>query len=212
MAWRRRRTIRRRPKRRLRRRFRRRVPRPIKGNLSCKLTSITTVDVIVSDNHSYWLHFNPADFPEYTALAPNFEYVKFYKVVATVSPMQNIASANDQLPAYVMIPWKDESNITTKGFNAICSYDRAKFRRGWQTGRMSFVPAVHVDVYDQATKGALPMKVEYKPVIRYSPTNETKVYVGLVMFQGFADVNKKTHYNVKLDVYCKFYHQNTINI
>ncbi len=212
MAWRRRRTIRRRPKRRLRRRFRRRIHRPIKGNLVCKLTSVTTLDVIVSDNHSYWLHFAPADFPEYTALAPNFEYVKFFKVVATVCPQQNVAASDNQLPMYCMLPWKDESNITTKGFQAISAHDKSRTYRGWQTGRMSFVPAVHLDVYDQAAKGALPMKIEYRPVIRYSPTNETKIYVGLVMFQGFADINKKTHYSIKLDVYCKFYHQSYINV
>ncbi|WBG01483.1 coat protein [Army ant associated cyclovirus 9] len=211
MAWRRRRTIRRRPKRRLRRRFRRRYRKSRSANLSCKLTSITTLDVVVSDNHSYWLHFEPASFPEYTALAPSFEYCKFYKTVVTVMPMQNIADETHQMPAYAMLPWKDETNITSKGFNSICSYDKAKIYKGWQTGRMSFVPAVHADVFQQGSE-PLPMKIEYKPVVRYSPTNETKIFNGLVMFQGFADITKTTHYNIRMDVYCKFYHQNTINI
>lgn len=201
-----------------RRRFRRR-----RGTLACKLTRMDTVDVVTTDNHSYWLHFNPNIFPEYQALAPNFEYCKFTKVVVRVMPLQNVTllKTNDtaavtvnQCPAYVMVPWKDQPTLTAKGFNAICSVDKAKVYKGTQNGRQTYVPAVSATTRGSNITADVHEKIEYRPIIRHlSPSqNSPMIFVGLIMFQGFADLNTTTHYNVKMDVYCKFYNQSTINV
>lgn len=211
--------------RRLRRRapkFRRRFRRR-RAALACKLTRVDTVDVLTTDNHSYWLHFTPKLFPEYQSLAPNFEYCKFTKVVVRVMPLQNVsllktneaaAVTVNQVPAYVMVPWKDQPTLTAKGFNAICSVDKAKMYKGTQNGRQTYVPAVSVPTHGDGASGSPIQKLEYRPTIRTLTPSQVQptIYVGLIMFQGFADLNTTTHYNVKMDVYCKFYNQSVINV
>lgn len=213
------RRYRRKPVRRVRRKlFRRRVRRIRSSNLSCKLTRVDSVDVDTSGNHTYYLHFTPGLFPEYTSLSPNFEFCKFNKVVVTVLPMQNVSNnSTSQAPAYVMIPWKEQTVLDAKGFNSLCSIDKAKLYRGTQVGRQSYVPACHVGVSTSSAAAPLQSdKIEYRPKIKFlgaaGPNENINIYVGIIMFQGFADLSTKMHFNVKMDVYCTFYNQNTINI
>lgn len=138
-------------------------------------------------------------------------------------PLQNVsllktneaaAVTVNQVPAYVMVPWKDQPTLTAKGFNAICSVDKAKIFKGTQNGRQTYVPAVAVPTHGDAASGSPIQKLEYRPTIRtLTPAQvHPTIYVGLIMFQGFADLNTTTHYNVKMDVYCKFYNQSVINV
>ena len=138
-------------------------------------------------------------------------------------PLQNVtllktneaaAVTVNQCPAYVMVPWKDQPTLTAKGFNSICSIDKAKIYKGTQNGRQSYVPAVSVTTRGSNITADVHEKIEYRPIVRrLSPSqNSPMIFVGLIMFQGFADLNTTTHYNVKMDVYCKFYNQSTINV
>lgn len=209
-------------RRRFRRRGRifkrkRRVLRRNRGTLFCKFTKVATLPVPLNAASDWSLSFVPSDFSEYTALAPNFEYIQFLKVRVRVVPEQNVSNnSTSRLPTYAMLPWHRPpppgSAIT---YTQFISSDRAKIFRGSQVGHQSYVP--NTLVYSEPTAGGPSGEAHqmiWKPKIARASDNTKlpRIFSGIMAFQGDATISdgNNAYFNIFTDVWVKCVNQNTL--
>ncbi|ADD62454.1 capsid protein [Cyclovirus PK5034] len=216
MAYRRRRVYRRKPVRRLGRRrrvYRRRHRRSAKGKLLAKFTKVTLLTVEHKSTSVWPVSFKCNDFKEFERLKTSFEYIKFYKVVATVYPLQNVSNNSTSMcPCYAMAPWHT-SIAMPKDFEAYMSLDRAKMYRQTQVGRQVYVPSTQL-VTDWKSNETSYGQVQWRPELKCNligTQEHPNIQCGAVAFQGnLGATDTKSYFSIKLDVYCKLKGQNTM--
>lgn len=208
---------RRKPVRRVRRLFRRRVRRKARsGNLHVKFCKSTTIHPAANTVNVWASNFILNDFPEYVALAKNFESTTVKRIAVRIVPMQNVSNnSTSRIPAYCMLPWH-YPGPAPKDFNTYLSSDRVKIFRGTQTGRQTYVPStIEMTQNLDPTTGApvpIPGDIKWRPTIRWN--KDARIYGGLIAFQGDPTLTAKDqgHYNIFITVYCKMNNQTTINV